>query len=149
MEIYNRKDFVGKKLYDYISEKSPITDGIMPIAISDKKLSAGDIITTQNSAYRIEYIFARVSQNPENKYWAVAKKLPDNNAFTTNNAGKIENTKNPVCPFCGYEDSDSWKLKELEGVCICPNCRSTFLYKKKITVTYTTEPVSKTNIREL
>lgn len=148
MEVYDRKDFAGKQLYDYISNKSPIKDGIAPVAIFNRELSAGDIITTKNSAYKIDYIFNRVTNDPDNKRWAVASKLPNKNAFITKHAGTIENTKLLTCPFCGYEDPDSWQFTDLEGICMCKNCKSTFSYKKKITVKYTTKPVSETTVHK-
>lgn len=52
-----------------------------------------------------------------------------------------ENTANIVCPYCGYEDMDSWEFKgdsdeELEHE--CDRCGETFLATRFISVSYYT-----------
>ncbi len=47
------------------------------------------------------------------------------------------NTSNLVCPWCGYEDPDSWELADEDGEYECPNCGRVFEYMSEISHTYT------------
>lgn len=149
MEIYNADELTKRPIYDYISEKSPIQDGIPPIAISNEKLSIHDIIIIKNKAYRITHILNRVTSDPNNRKWAVAKELPETNTFISDEYSDNRYKNLITCPYCGFENPDSWQFKDMEGSCICPHCKSTFSYKKKITVEYQTKPVSKVKVHNL
>ena len=55
-------------------------------------------------------------------------------------------TKYAVCPYCGHEDKDSWKLnfgpgtdEEIETE--CGTCGETFMVPRVVTVDYTTRKI--------
>lgn len=52
-----------------------------------------------------------------------------------------EFTDEIVCPYCGYEDVDSWEYSD-DGVAECPDCDREFEYLRNIRVTYTTEKIN-------
>lgn len=52
-----------------------------------------------------------------------------------------EYTNNMICPYCGYEDIDSWEFDYDVGECDCPRCGKTFEYTRQVEVTYCTEKV--------
>ena len=45
-----------------------------------------------------------------------------------------------VCPWCGYEDEDSWEYEEGETEAECPNCGKEFTVIAEIEMNYTTKP---------
>ena len=52
-----------------------------------------------------------------------------------------EDTYQITCPYCGYEDKDSWEFRGDDGEedeVICPSCEETMLCSRNITVTYST-----------
>lgn len=51
-------------------------------------------------------------------------------------------TDNIVCPYCGYEDSDSWEEQPGEedlGLIECGSCDKSFYAQRNITITYFTQ----------
>lgn len=56
------------------------------------------------------------------------------------------NTDEIVCPYCGYEDTDSWEQTPETDIIDCRDCGKKFLYNRDVLVTYTTKklkPVKK------
>lgn len=49
---------------------------------------------------------------------------------------------NITCPWCGYEDTDSWESAEEDDKSECPDCGGIFAYTRSVSVTYTSERVS-------
>ncbi|MGI5848797.1 MAG: hypothetical protein ACOX8Q_01795 [Christensenellales bacterium] len=52
-----------------------------------------------------------------------------------------EYTRNIVCPYCGYEDIDSWEVESGEedlGLQTCGNCEKEFYAQRIVTVEYST-----------
>ncbi|ETA67402.1 hypothetical protein V7O61_08330 [Methanolobus sp. WCC1] len=49
-----------------------------------------------------------------------------------------EGTRNLVCPWCGYEDLDSWEYHHNSGDDMCKNCGKPFGYERDVSVSYTT-----------
>lgn len=45
------------------------------------------------------------------------------------------------CPFCGYENNDSFELSDEDDEYICPQCGSTLKYHREIKVSYDVEVV--------
>ena len=45
------------------------------------------------------------------------------------------------CPFCGYENKDSFELSDEDDEYICPQCGSTLKYHREIKVSYYVEVV--------
>ena len=55
---------------------------------------------------------------------------------------KHKYTKEIVCPYCGYEFSDSWDYSsDLEdiGLIDCENCDKSFYANRIVTINYSTE----------
>lgn len=48
-----------------------------------------------------------------------------------------------VCPYCGYEEGDSWEYSSDSQEIDCLECGKTFQMNRNITVDYTTEKISK------
>ena len=46
-------------------------------------------------------------------------------------------TKNIICPYCGYEDKESWEYED-EGSWECENCENEFVVVRHIDITYST-----------
>lgn len=55
------------------------------------------------------------------------------------NANKIDFkfTEEVVCPYCGYEFSDSWEFDNEEDI-ECENCENTFSMNRNVEVSYST-----------
>jgi transcription elongation factor Elf1 len=52
-----------------------------------------------------------------------------------------EYTRNIVCPYCGYEDQDSWEVMPREedlGVIECGMCGEEFEAERDVNITYST-----------
>ena len=49
-----------------------------------------------------------------------------------------EYTDNIVCPYCGYEDKDSWERPDDSDIISCNNCDKTFSYTRWVDVSYCT-----------
>ena len=47
---------------------------------------------------------------------------------------------NVVCPYCGYEDSDSWELSDSEDEHECGRCGATISFERAVTVEYNSSP---------
>ncbi len=47
-------------------------------------------------------------------------------------------TDNIVCPWCGYENLDSWEFDVDSGDTECHECEKPFRYEREISITYTT-----------
>lgn len=52
-----------------------------------------------------------------------------------------ENTKNIICPYCGYEDEDSFELQRDSWNTECISCWKKLFYERYIDVTYTTKKI--------
>jgi transcription elongation factor Elf1 len=52
-----------------------------------------------------------------------------------------EYTDDIVCPYCGYEFTDSWEFEGNEdlGLIDCQSCEKPFIATRNVEVTYTTE----------
>lgn len=48
------------------------------------------------------------------------------------------NTTLVTCPYCGYEDNDSWEIHHNEGDLDCGMCGEKFHFEREVTVTYST-----------
>ena len=51
------------------------------------------------------------------------------------------NKKYITCPYCGYEDEDSWEFEDEEGVVECESCGKGFNVTQEITVTYSSSKI--------
>lgn len=48
---------------------------------------------------------------------------------------------NVICPYCGYEDIDSWELSNDDEEHECGRCRAVMSYQRVVTVEYCSSPV--------
>ena len=51
-------------------------------------------------------------------------------------------TNNPVCPYCGYEESDAWEWGdggEGDGEHECGDCEKPYRYVRYVDINYSTE----------
>jgi len=46
------------------------------------------------------------------------------------------------CPYCGWEDRDSWEFTEDSGTHSCENCEREFNVERDIEVTYSTSKIN-------
>ncbi len=46
-----------------------------------------------------------------------------------------------VCPYCGYEDRDSWELADDDNEHECGRCGAIIAYERQVTVEYNSSPV--------
>ena len=51
-----------------------------------------------------------------------------------------EYTAEVVCPWCGYEFTDSWDFPD-DGEEECPSCWKPFKFSRDVTVDYCTEKI--------
>lgn len=60
--------------------------------------------------------------------------------MSENNSEPIDHqyTRNLVCPYCGYEDLNSWECTHDSGEEICGSCGEEFEYEREVSVSYTT-----------
>lgn len=52
-------------------------------------------------------------------------------------------TRNIICPYCRFEDKDSWEEEENEGKKECPDCEKEFEFIRNVTIDYTTYKIVK------
>ena len=45
------------------------------------------------------------------------------------------------CPYCDWEDSDSWEFDEDEGTATCGSCEKEFNVTREVEVTYSTSRI--------
>jgi len=58
-----------------------------------------------------------------------------------NNKMEHNNERNITCPYCGWEDEDSWEFGEDEGTATCGSCEKEFNVTREIEVTYSTSRI--------
>lgn len=49
-----------------------------------------------------------------------------------------EYTGEIVCPYCGYEFSDSWEISGNDGSLVCEECGKKFRYERHVSIMYST-----------
>lgn len=54
--------------------------------------------------------------------------------------------RNLICPYCGYEDEDSWELSDDDEEHTCGRCGAVISYQREITVEYNSSPVKPPDI---
>lgn len=45
-----------------------------------------------------------------------------------------------TCPYCGYEDDDSWEMTEENELHECGNCEKYFDVERHLRITYSSRP---------
>lgn len=144
MKLFDYAVLSEKRSWDY-SEKGVTTevDGINPIIETEKKISMGDLLIINDIAYRICAMSGRA-----NKYnVAYVERLKEQGVFINSEEPEEKDyTHQITCPYCGYEDSDSWEEDDENDEYECPGCGSTFSYQRNVTVEYCSQPVKKADV---
>jgi hypothetical protein len=139
LKIYDKEKLGSQKFFEFGEEKAAL-EGIKPIAETDEDIEIFSILIINNIAYSVGTVNHSQSR-------AMVWKLPIQNVFVRNAMPReTDNANNIVCPYCGFEDIDSWELRDDDDEKHeCGNCNSVFSYQRTVTVTYSTQPVSKTD----
>lgn len=142
MKIYDYADLNGKRSWDYKDGNTPEDDRIRPIMITDKEINIGEPLIIDGTAYCVCCISAKKNE----KQYACVEKLKEQEVFTKDVEPKERlYTNNVICPYCGYENVDSWECEDDEEACECGCCGSIFAYQRKVAIEYCSQPVKKAN----
>lgn len=82
-----------------------------------------------------------------NKYYIIVRQnVKDNYSFVeevtlNQNPKDYYYEHNIKCPYCGYEDQDSWEASEKSDNKECDQCGSIFSYQREIIVHYNSQPI--------
>lgn len=136
MKIFDSESLENKKIWHYNENESPEDDGIKPLMETEKDINVSDVIVINNIAYSINVKHFK-------PLYVIAEKLKNQDFIKENEPEKQNYTNNIICPYCGYEDMDSWECSDSEDEEICGNCGSTFSYERIVTVEYNSYPVKK------
>lgn len=141
MEIYDYADLGNMRSWDYsMNNRTPRDDGIEPIAVTDKEIEMGELLIINNVAYTICSLSGK-----GNKFQiAYVERVKNQSVFVDGEDPEEQyGTENIICPYCGYEDADSWEADELDYHYECPNCGSYFSYEREVSVSYYSRPIEK------
>lgn len=144
MKIFGSESLGRKRSWDYEGDATPEDDGIKPLIETDKGIDISEPIIINNIAYSLGSIRFESMSKGGLPIWGIADKLDIQDVFVKNEEPEEQQfTSNIVCPYCGYENQDSWECSDDEDEEICGNCGSTFSYERIVTVEYTSYPVKK------
>lgn len=141
MEIYDYADLGDMHSWDYsMNDKTPRNDGIDPIAVTDKGIEMGELLIINNVAYTICSMSGKA-----NKYQtAYVERVKNQSVFVDGEDPEEQyKTDNITCPYCGYENENSWEADDSDEHYKCPNCGSYFSYEREVDVSYYSSPVEK------
>lgn len=141
MKIFDYADLGSKRLWDYSQNGlTPEDDGIKPIIETNKEINIGETIIIGNVAYSVTALSGKGGRY----HTAYVKKLKNQKVFIDGEEPEDEDyTEQITCPYCGYENSDSWEAGDDEDEYECPRCGSVFSYQRNVTVEYCSQPVRK------
>ncbi len=141
MEVYNYSDLGNMRSWDYsMNNRTPRDDGIEPIAVTDKEIEMGELLIINNVAYTICSLSGK-----GNKFQiAYVERVKNQSVFVDGEDPEEQyGTDNIICPYCGYENADSWEADESDDHYECPNCGSYFSYEREVSVSYYSRPIEK------
>lgn len=141
MEIYDYSDLGNMRSWDYsMNNRNPRDDGIEPIAVTDKEIEMGELLIINNVAYTICSLSGK-----GNKFQiAYVERIKNQSVFIDGEDPEEQyGTDNITCPYCGYENADSWEADESDNHYECPNCGSYFFYEREVSVSYYSSPIEK------
>jgi ribosomal protein S27AE len=129
---------MGTKLYD-ISDwcnKGADVKGYPYIGEINIKLSMGAIVRVDDDFYAIGVL-------ERNAGYAGVRKIeinfdPEDESYTNN----------LTCPYCGFEDADSWELSDGEDEHECGRCGATMSFERIVSVEYSSSAVRPPEIVE-
>lgn len=145
MKIFDYADLGNKHSWDYTEKGiTPEAEGISPICETDIKIQMGDLLIIDDVAYCICSMSGRGSTEENNYNTCYVEKLKDQDIFINGEDPEDKYyTSNITCPYCGFENQDSWEASEDEEEEECSCCGSTFSYQRNVTVEYCGQPVKK------
>ena len=141
MDIYDYSDLGDMCSWDYsMNNRTPRDDGVEPIAVTDKEIEMGELLIINNVAYTICSLSGK-----GNKFQAAyVERVKKQSVFVDGEDPEEQHgTDNITCPYCGYENEDSWESDESDEHYECPNCGSYFSYEIEVSVSYYSSPVKK------
>ena len=141
MEIYDYADLGNMRSWDYsMNNRIPRDDGIEPIAVTDKEIEMGELLIINNVAYTICSLSGK-----GNKFQIAYVERVKNQSVLIDGEDPEEQygTDNITCPYCGYENADSWEADESDDHYECPNCGSYFSYEREVIISYYSSPIEK------
>ncbi len=95
----------------------------------DIDLTIGEVVKVDDNYYTIGIM------DPKNKIAGVRKVEIDLKPKDINYKSNL------TCPYCGYEDNDSWELADDDGEHECGRCGAVMAYERIVTVEYCSSPV--------
>ena len=141
MEIYDYADLGNMRSWDYsMNNRIPRDDGIEPIAVTDKEIEMGELLIINNVAYTICSLSGK-----GNKFQIAYVERVKNQSVLIDGEDPEEQygTDNITCPYCGYENADSWEADESDDHYECPNCGSYISYEREVSISYYSSPIEK------
>lgn len=143
MEIYDYADLGDMRSWDYsMNNRTPKDDGIEPITVTDKEIEMGELLIINNVAYTI----CLMSGKGHKYQIAYVERVKNQSVFIDDKDPEEQcGTNNITCPYCGYENVDSWEADDSDEHYKCPNCGSYFSYEREVYVSYYSTPVEKTS----
>lgn len=147
MKIFNYADLGSKRSWDYcMNGLTPEDDGILPLIETDKEIDIGYTLIISNVAYGVVSLSGKAGRY----HTAFVSKLQSQEVFIDGEEPEDKDfTEQITCPYCGYENCDSWEADDDEDECKCPCCGSVFSYQRNVTVEYCSQPVKKTEVIHL
>ena len=141
MKIFDYSDLGEKRSWNYsMNGTTPEDDGIRPIFETDREVAMGELLIIDNIAYCI----CSMSGKGNKHNVAYVERLKEQGVFIDSEEPEEKNyTHQITCPYCGYENSDSWEADDEEDDYECSCCGSTFSYQRNVTVEYCSQPVKK------
>jgi len=138
MEIYDYSDLGDMRSWDYsMNNKTSRDDGIEPVAVTDKEIEMGELLIINNVAYTI----CSLSGKGNKFQTAYVERVKNQSVFVDGEEPEEQyETGSITCPYCGYENGDSWEADESDEHYECPNCGSYFSYEREVSVTYYSSP---------
>lgn len=141
MEIYDYADLGNMRSWDYsMNNRTPRDDNIEPIVVTDKEIEMGELLIINNVAYTICSLSGK-----GNKFQiAYVERVKNQSVFVYDEDPEEQYaTDNITCPYCGYENTDSWEADESDEHYECSNCGSYFSYEREVSVSYYSSPIEK------
>lgn len=143
MKIFNKEDFKSKSFWNYENTESPEVDGIKPMCTTEKEIDMRKVLIINDVAYAV----CGMCYKDNTKLSCLVKKLENQEVFVEGKDPEDEDyTNNIICPFCGYENLDSWEKPDGEETNECENCGSIFSYRQNVTIEYCSQPVRKADV---
>ena len=117
------------KIYE-LHNNSIFDDKATYIGETDQKIDVGELVKFNNGYYNC----CRVNLKENSLYVRFLDSyLPRNDDDYCED--------NLKCPFCGYDNNDSFELSDEDDEYICPQCGSILKYRREIRVSYDVEVV--------